>query len=171
MATYGNGLTAVYFAPIAGDGDIGTSWTELGSTEQDSMNWQSAAGQNTEFFIEEQTDPVLVKTQSGSNTITWNCLDFSPTKMEEMFGGTVTGAGTSGDPFIYAAPVGGVTSIERSIKIVNGEGDEFLIVRASVLPTFNASFSKNQIAKVTLTATILTPTKAATPAYKIKYAA
>jgi hypothetical protein len=171
MATYGNGLTSVSFAPIAGDGGIGTAWTELGSTEQGSMNWEGSEGTKQEFFIEEQTDPVLVKTQSGSNTITWNCLDFSPVKMEEMFGGTVTGAGTSGDPFIYSAPVGGVSAIERSLKIVNGDGDEFLIVRASVYPTFSASFAKDQIAKVKLTATILTPTKAATASYSIKYAA
>jgi hypothetical protein len=171
MATYGNGLTSVSFADIAGDGGIGTSWSELGSTEAGSMQWQGSEGTKTEFFIEEQTDPVLVKTQAGSNTITWNCLDFSPTKMEEMFGGTVTGSGTGGDPYIYHAPVGGVTAIERSLKVINGDGDEFLIVRASVFPVFNSAFAKDQVAKITLTATILTPTKANTPSFSIKYAA
>jgi len=170
MATYGNGLTSVSFADIAGDGDIGTTWVELGSTLQGSMKWEGAEGTKQEFFIEEQTDPVLAKTQAGSNVISWICVDFSPTKMEEMFGGTVTGAGTGGDPYIYHAPVGGVTAQEKSLKIINGDGDQFLIVRASVFPTFNSAFAKDQIAQISLKATILTPTKAATPAYSIKYA-
>lgn len=169
MAQYGNGLTSVSFADIAGDGDIGTVWAELGSTLQGSMNWAGAEGTKTEFFIEEQTDPVISKTQSGSNTVTWQCVDISPTKMQQMFGGTVTGTGTVGDPYIYHSPVGGVQAIEKSVKIINGDGVEFLIVRASVFAVFNSAFAKDQIAQITLTATILTPTKANTPAYSIKY--
>lgn len=171
MPVYGNGLTSVSIATIAGDGDIGTSWTVLGSTLAGSMKWEDSEGTKQEFFIEEQKDPVLSKTQSGSSTITWNFVDFSPAKMALLFGGTVTGAGTALDPYIYAAPVGGVQAIEKSLKIINGEGDEFLIVRASIFTAFNAAFAKDQIAQIQIKATILTPTKANTPAYKIKYAA
>lgn len=169
MAKYGNGLTSVSFADIAGDGDIGTAWAEVGSTLAGSMKWEGAEGTSQEFFIEEQNDPVLKKTQAGSNTISWVCVDISPDKMEEVFGGTVSGTGTSGDPYIYKAPVGGVVSKEKSLKIVNGDGVEFRIVRASVAATFSMAFAKDQISQVSIKATVLTPTKAATPAYSIKY--
>lgn len=171
MAKYGNALTKVEFADIAGDGGIGTVWAELGSTLRDSMKWTGAEGTKTEFFIEEQTDPVLSKTQKGSDVIDWVCVDISPTKMQEMFGGTVTGTGTSGDPYIYSAPVGGVVAREKSVRITNGEGDQFQIVRASIFPLFNSAFAAGQIAQIQIKATILTPTKANTPAWSIKYAA
>lgn len=170
MPKYGNGLTSVSFGTIANDGGIASSFTQLGSTLAGSMKWESAEGTKQEFFIEEQNDPVLSKTQSGSSTVSWTCVDISPVKMQEMFGGTVTGAGTTGDEYIYHAPVGGISAVEKSLKIVNGEGDEFLIVRASVFPAFSMAFAKDQIGQINIKATILTPTKANTPSYSIKYA-
>lgn len=171
MARYGNGLTSVSLADIAGDGGIGTVWSELGSTLAGSFKWEGAEGTKTEFFIEEQNDPVLSKTQKGSDTLTWICVDVSIDKMVEIFGGTKTGTGTAGDPYTYNAPVGGVVAREKSLKIVNGQGDTFYVVRASIFPMFTASFSKDQIAQIQIKATILTPTKANTSPWKVAEAA
>lgn len=169
MATYGNGLTSVSFGDIAGDGGPASVFTELGSTVQGTMNWTSQEGTATEFFIEESADPILRKTQPGANTVVWQCADIAPHTMQKLFGGTVTGAGTVVSPYIYAAPVGGIQAQEKSLRIVNGDGVEATICRASVSSQFNMAFAKDQISQITITATILKPTKAGEPAYKFKY--
>lgn len=168
-SVYGNGLMGVYLGTIAGDGGPATTWVELGDTFADSMNLTSAEGTKIEFFTEEKTNAFISKTQAGSKTLTWTCVNISAQNLQKLFGGTVTGAGTIGDPYIYRAPVAGVQAIERSIKVVNGDGVEFIFVRASVFPTFNIAFSKSQASQINITATILAPTKANQEDMFIKY--
>jgi hypothetical protein len=169
MAIYGNGLTSVSFGTIAGDGGPATTWEVLGSTVAGTMNWTSAEGTATEFFIEESDDPILRKTQSGSNTITWQCADISAQTMQKLFGGTVSGTGTVADPYVYDAPVDGVVAKEKSLKIVNGNGVVAVIPRASVSAQFNMAFAKDQVSQITITATILKPTKLNEPSYSFTY--
>lgn len=171
MSTYSNGLSYVGFGTIQNDGGPASTFTELGSTVAGSFQWTSAEGTATEFFIEESEDPILRKTQSGSNTVTWQCADVSPQVMQQLFGGTVTGDGSEASPYVYAAPANGITAQEKSLKFVSGNGLTVIVCRASVFANLSMAFAKDQVSNITITATILKPSKVNEPAYKINYAA
>lgn len=168
MSAYGNGLLSVELSPIAGDGGLGTAFVTLGNTLQDSASLTSAAGQTTDFNIEESDSPVLSITKAGAMTFKLSCVDVSADTLVLLFGGTKTGAGTVASPYIYTPPTA-IAAVEKSLRLTDLQGNILKVVRASVFPTFNWAFAKTKIAQVDITCTILTPTKPATKAFTITY--
>lgn len=169
-AKYGLGLVNISFSAIAGDGDFGTSFTVVGNTVAGSANLTSADDTTTDFNIEEQDDPVQsIVSAKGKKTLAWSCYDVDGATLVKFFGGTYTAYNATGPvqerwdaPAV--APV-----LYQSVKVVDKNGNELHIVRALITAKFNWSFAKDKLAQIDLTADILTPTKANTPAVSVLY--
>lgn len=245
MAKYGLGLVSVEMGAIAGDGGMGTVLEAIGNTFQGTATLTTEDPQTTDFFIEEQDDPIeSVVTQKGVTSLALSCVDVKASTLQKFFGGSVTpyiaaggvltlgvitpgssytngtytnvpltggsgsgatanitvsggevtavtivnkGAGYSGSDNLSAAAsdIGGTGSgfsvvvatvqaqeqkekweapttapdIERSIKITDKKGNIVEIPRAKIRANFNWSFTKDNLAQVNMTATVLTPTK------------
>jgi hypothetical protein len=257
MAKIALGLVSIKMGAIAGDGGMGTSLVDLGYTLKGSATMTTEDPQQTDFFIEEQDDPIdSVITQKGITSVQWSSVDISGAKLYKFFGGTLTegiavggvltlgsvtggssytngtysnvpltgGTGTGATANITvsggavtavtivnrgsgytaagalsaaAANIGGtgsgfsvpgatvqstlqlekweapatVPDIEQSLEISDKKGNKVEVVRAKIKAKLNISFTSDQIGQVDVVATVLTPTKAATPPYSITNAA
>jgi hypothetical protein len=159
MPKYSIGLTSIKIGAIAGDGGMGTSLTTVGSTVADTCILASEEGQTTDFLIEEQDDPVYsITSQKGKITLAWSCYDVDPDTLVLFFGGTKV----TGPPEGWEAP-DTIAEVEKSIEVVPKNGGKIEIVRAKIAAKFNWSLQKSKLAQIDLVATVLAPTKAATP--------
>lgn len=162
---YGLGLVTIEMGDIAGDGSMGTSLTAVGDTVQGTAQLTQEDGTNTDFNIEEEDDPILtLQTVKGKITLAWSCYNVSSDTLVKFFGGTVV----VGPPEKWEAPAS-IPELEQSIKLTDKRGNIIEIVRAKVNAKFNWSFTKDKLAQIDLTASILTPTAADTPPYTITY--
>lgn len=163
MSKYGWGLSKIEIAPIAGDGGIGTTWTQIGDTEQGSAVFTEEEGTTQEFFTEESDDPVFTgRTQPGAKTFSFSTNDVTPEQLLALKGGTVTGDGTA-TPKKWAAPLV-ETQIEKSLRLTLRTGQIIEVVRAKMVANLDWNLGKENLAKVAIVATVLKPTKANTPA-------
>jgi hypothetical protein len=163
MAKYSIGLTSLKLGAIAGDGGMGTTLVALGNTVADSCVLATEEGQTQEFKIEEQDDPVMtVQSEKGKTTLTWSSYDVDADILLKLFGGSVA----AGPPKVWSAP-DSVPILEQSIEIVPKSGGKIEIVRAQVIAKLQWNLNKTRLAQIDIVATVLAPTKAATPSMKI----
>lgn len=160
------GLVSISLGDPAVDGGMSTSLTAIGDTKKDSCQFTETDATKTEFFIEESDDAVeSFVSQKGVESVTWDTYNTTPQNLQRLFGGTVTGTGVLGDPYIWQPPAT-QTEVEQSIKIIDRHGNIFEIVRAKLSCKKNISFKATELGAVSITATILTPLKANTAKYK-----
>lgn len=168
---YGMGLTKVELGDIAGDGGMGTAFTQLGNTLSGTFQLLTAEGTRTDVFIEEQDNAAISTTKAGVATIKWSCIDVSADTLVKLFGGTKVAADVGNSiPEQWKAPMQ-IVAKEQSIKVTAPTGQVVKVVRVSIFPLFNWSFTKDKPAQIDITATILAPTKADTEPFSIEYAA
>lgn len=141
---------------IAPDGDVSTSFAPLGVTYKDSAIFEQSEEEDIEHGCEEFDDPAEVVSGSKKTTLNWELLDFSPETLVKVLGGAVKGNKWEGPA---------VTSdvIEKSIKIIPKKGGEIVIPRAKIKGRIVYNVARTGIARVAITAKVLTPTKAGTP--------
>lgn len=157
------GLTSIEIGAIAGDGGMGTTLAALGKTYQGTAKLQSADPETTDFYAEEDDDPIDKMVKLGARTLTWSIMDFTPATLAAVLGGTASG---TGDAATWEAPTSYV-DVEKSIKIVTKKNLKIEIPRAKITAKLNVDFGKTAMGLVDITATILTPTKAATAPIKV----
>lgn len=158
---YAWGLAKIEVADIAGDGGLGTVWTQIGDTEQGSAVFTESEGTIQEFFTEESDDPVFSgKSEPGSKTFTWSTNDLTPENIVILKGGEVTGDGTT-TPKTWVAPDTD-PEVEKSLRLTLRSGQVIEIVRAKLVSNLDWNLGKDNLGKVTVATTILKPTKAAT---------
>lgn len=167
---YGLGLVTIKIGAIAGDGGMGTSLVAVGNTVAGSANLTSADDTKTDFNVEEQDDPVQsIVSAKGAKTLSWSCYDVDGATLFKFFGGTYTAYNATGPVHEkWEAPLT-APALYVSIEVTDKNLNVMSIVRALVSAKFNWSFAKDKLAQVDLVATILTPTKAATPPITIVY--
>lgn len=164
MSKYGWGLAKIEIAPIAGDGGVGTSWTEIGDTEQGSANFSEEEGTTQEFYVEESDDPVFTaRTQPGAKSFVFGTNNVTPEQMVILKGGSVSGDGTT-TPKVWEAPLV-ESQIEKSLRLTLKTGQIITIVRAKMVSNLDWNLGKENLAKISVATTILKPTKAATAPY------
>lgn len=152
------GISTLKIGAIAGDGGMGTTLAAVGVTYRDSAELVQDDADVTPIECEESDDPTEVIEKLGNRTLRWSIMDYKPATLVKVLGGTVTGAGTSVDPFVWNAPTTS-PNIEQSIEIVSKTGFKIEIPRAKVMAKLNAKLVKNGVALVDIQAQVLTPTK------------
>ena len=156
------GITTLKIGEVAGDGGMGSTLAVVGATYRDSAELVQDDPEITDIESEESDDPVESIEKLGVRTLRWSIMDYTPATLVKVLGGSVTGAGTAGDPYVWNAPSTS-PDIEQSIEIISKKTIKFEIPRAKITAKLNAKLVKNGVALVDITAKVLTPTKAATP--------
>ena len=158
------GLTSIKVGSIASDGGMSTSLAILGVTEEGSATFTKEADEVKEFFCEESDDPIEIVSKKGKTIVEWSIVDFTPATLEKVLGGTV-------DVSVPLVPVWKApdvsAQIEKSIEIVTKKGVKIEIPRALINASVDLSLGKDKLGAIKIKATVLTPTKAATPSVSI----
>jgi hypothetical protein len=161
------GLTSIQVSDIAVDGGLGTTFAALGKTYKDTAELMGADPETFEHQSEESDDPEESVVTKGKITIKWSIFDTDADTLVKVLGGTSSGTAPNK---IWSAP-DTAANIEKSVKITPKAGKIINIVRAKIVAKINYKLSKNGIFMVDITATVLTPTKAATASITVGAAA
>jgi hypothetical protein len=160
------GLTIVKSGNIANDGGMGTTLTELlGATVKGSGTLTFTPPGLTDLEIEEVDDVWdEVPSSLGKWELKLDSYAVSAATMYKLFGGTFTPAVTGGSPSpaIWGMPAVFVP-IEQSIQMTTRSGEVLAAPRMKLMPAPNFATTKSDAFKLSLTGTILSPTKANTP--------
>jgi hypothetical protein len=157
------GLLKIEISDIAVDGGLGTVFAAIGKTYKDTADMQGADPEVFEHYSEESDDPEEVVITKGKVIVKWSIFDTDADTLVKVLGGTATG--TVPNKIWSSSDTGPI--ITKSVKITPKTGKVINIVRAQLVGKINYKLSKNGIFMVDIAATILTPTKAATPAFSV----
>jgi hypothetical protein len=160
-------LLKIEISAIAEDGGLGIDFDPLGKTYKDTAELMGADPEVFEHNSEESEDPEEIVTHKGKVTVKWSIMDSDADTLIKVLGGTSTGTAPNK---IWSAPDQAPT-IEKSVKITPKVGKVINIVRAKIVAKPNYKLASNGIFLVDITATILAPTKAATPSWSVGEAA
>lgn len=161
MGQANNGIEKIELGPIGVDGAMGTTLESLGYTEEDSVKITFEDATKTEFFAEEVDAAWYVTTKQGKKSFEFTIANPDPETLVAVFGGTVTGTGSS---MIYKAPAV-VPAIEQSLKITPKIGMGFNFPRVLVTAKFSDSMGRNSLLGVVVSCDILQPTKEGEPSF------
>lgn len=129
-----------------------TGYTPYGLTYQDTAKMSQEDGEETEFYAEEEDDPIEIIEKAGKITFSFSVMNPDLDTLTRLFGGTVASN-------IYAYP-DAAASIEESLIILPRKGLKFQVPRAKIKAKFNGEFSKKGLLLLEVTATVMKPTKA-----------
>lgn len=150
------GLEYIKVGDIAEDGDMGTVLAALGVTYKDTAELTQADHEETIHESEENDDPEEIITKRGKKTLKWSIMNYDPTTLVKVLGGTVTGVAPNE---VWNEP-DTTPDIEQSIEYKSKNGVITRIPRSKVVGKLNWKLSQKGVALVDITATIMTPTKA-----------
>jgi hypothetical protein len=165
MAKKVYGLKAITMGPVAGDGGMGTTLTEvLGATVKGTATLTSTTPETTEIEIEESDDLYdEIVTKAGAWSLAASTYNVSAATMLELFGGTVAAG-------VWSPPVDGTTvTVKRSVMAETRTGIRFRFVNMSLTATAEFAFDKTRLGQINWTGKVLKATKAATPAMSIDF--
>lgn len=160
------GLESLKIGAIAGDGGMGTTLAALGNTYENTCSMVQEDAESTEFFAEEVDDPVYVISKKGKTILEWAIMDWTPSVIVQVLGGTVTGTGAAA---VWKAP-SDIPEVERSIELVTKTDVQIDLPRVKLEGRLDSSFTRNEPALVRIRGTILTPTKVGEPPVMISKA-
>jgi hypothetical protein len=117
------GLVSIELAPIASDGGIGSNWEALGLTVKDSCVFNESDPTKTEFFVEENEDPIeSFVSQKGVDSISWSTNNTTGRAMYLLFGGTFTAYKTIATFGSITAGSGYTSAAYKSVPLTGGTG-------------------------------------------------
>ena len=154
------GLAKIEVAPLGVNGAMGTPLALIGNTAEGSCTIETADPEMTEFFVEEQDDPIHTAAKMAVTTITFQLAAPDLEQCAAVFGGEVSDE--EGQPLTWEYPSGLVT-IERSVKITPREGLIFSIPKAKITAKFTGQFGRSETLKVEVVVTVLKPAGNAAP--------
>ncbi|MBS4056504.1 MAG: hypothetical protein KGZ82_04215 [Bacteroidales bacterium] len=161
------GLKSIKIGAVELDGGMGTTLAALDGTFQGSASITQADGETTEFYIEEQDDPIEIVSKQGAITVEFSIVDLTPATLKKVLGGEITGVGDSAS---WSAPAE-APAIEQSIEIISLKNVKYEITRAKIEAKLDVKLSKKEMAVVVIKATVLSPTKEGEAKMKISQVA
>lgn len=159
------GLASIKLGAVGENGGMGTSLAVLGNTYQGTATLTQDDASETPFYVEEQDDPVEIEYTKGNTTLEFAIVDFSPATMVKVLGGKVTGVAPNEK---WDAPAD-IPVIEQSIEIITKKNLKIEIPRARIKAKLDLNFSKSEMGRILISATILKPTKADTAPYSTSF--
>lgn len=170
MSAVAIGLKNLYIGNIAGDGGMGTGLDKIDYAVIDTPLFSIPEGETTDFLIEQSDTPYYSKKTPGVPVFTVSIYGLSAAVLAKHFGGTYTPGATSADPGSWDAPDQILTQ-EKSIVAEHTQGGYLKIVRGAVSATADWNFQKNNLPRINLSISVLTPTKAGTKPFGFNEAA
>lgn len=157
------GIKSIKMGDVDAGGGMGTTLTVLGdgNTLEGTASFTKEEDEENEFFAEEYDDPIETIQKKGRATLEFCIVDFTPNTLVRVLGGKVNG--TSGN---WEAP-DVAPEIEQSVEVITKKDVLIQIVRGKVKGSIDSPLSKDDLGKVRVKVTALTPTLADTPAYEI----
>lgn len=165
------GLSKIEVGTIAQDGDIASTFEQLGYTYQDTCTMTQDDPETNEFYAEEEDDPVAAITKGGKVNFNFSLMNPSPEALVALMGGTASkSVNTLDDNDTWEAP-NSVSQVEKSVRITPVQGYRIDIPRMKLTAKFNAEFKKSGIFLVEVAGTVLVPTKSGVKKMKVTTAA
>ncbi|WP_259014453.1 hypothetical protein [Emticicia fluvialis] len=153
------GLAKIEVAPLGTDGAMGSPLATIGHTAEGSCTIETADPELTDFFIEEQDEPIHTAAKMAVTTITFQLAAPDLVQCQAVFGGNITGTGSAA---VWNYP-SSLEKIEKSVKITPKEGIVFKIPRAKITAKFTGQFGRSETLKVEVVITVLKPAGNAAP--------
>ena len=163
MGLFNLGVSAIELAPIAPDGDVGTTFAALGKTQEGTTKLNFGDATITELKVEESSVAADSYAEPGEKTVEFTVADPDLDTLASVFGGTKSGTGAAAK---FSAPSGSVT-IERSLKITPNKGMIWTFPRVSITAKFTTDVGKTTWVGVVVTAKVLEPTKSGVAAWSV----
>lgn len=140
-------------------GEVGLASTRnaIGLTYQDSCKLTQDDAETTDFYAEEEDDPVVSISRAGKTVVEFDLMDPSPDDMVTLMGGAASksSAGLS-DNDVWSAPAK-APSIYKSLELDPEQGLNIQISRAKIEAKINGEFSKKGMTLVHVKATVSKP--------------
>lgn len=127
-----------------------TGYQAYGLTYQDTANMAEEDGEETEFYAEEEDDPIEVITKAGKITFNFSIMNPTLEVLKRLFGGEIAAD-------VWAYP-DAKAEVEESLLIIPRKGLKFQVPRAKIKAKFNGEFSKKGLLLLEVTATVMKPT-------------
>jgi hypothetical protein len=162
------GLKSLYMGALQSDGDISNTFELVSNAVIDTPLLTIAEGTKTDFEIEDSDDPYYSKTIPGAKTFAASFYGISAAMLAKFFGGVASIGPASGND-TWEAPAQFPT-YERSIIAEHSQGGHLIVARASVSATADWAFQKNNLPKINIVATVLSPQKVGVVAFKFNTA-
>lgn len=134
--------------PSAGD-FAETGYNVFGLTYEDTCKMSQDDPETTEFYAEEEDDPVEITEKQGKITFAFSIMNPDITTLTRLFGGTVASD-------VYAYP-DTVNTVEESVIIKPRKGLMFQVPRMKLVSKINGEFSKKGLLLIEVAGTVLKP--------------
>jgi len=165
------GLSKIEVGTIANDGDIASTFEQLGYTYKDTCTMSQDDAQEDEFYAEEEDDPVASISTAGKTNFAFSLMNPSPEAMVTLMGGTASKSSQElTDNDTWEAP-NKIEQIEKSVRITPVQGFRIDVPRMKLTAKINAEFKKSGIFLVEVKGTVLVPTKSGVKKMKATTAA
>lgn len=134
--------------PAAGDFKE-EGYTAYGLTYEDTCKMSQDDPETTEFYAEEEDDPVEITEKQGKITFAFSIMNPDLDTLKRFFGGEVASD-------IYAYP-DTVATVEQSVIILPRKGLKFQVPRMKLNAKINGEFSKKGLLLLEVKGTVLKP--------------
>lgn len=126
-----------------------TGYEPFGLTYEDTCKMSQEDPETTEFYAEEEDDPVESIDKAGKITFTFSIMNPDLTTLNRLFGGEV-----ATDIWSYPDTV---STVEESVIILPKKGLKFQIPRMKLTAKINGEFSKKGLLLIEVTGTVMKP--------------
>lgn len=127
-----------------------TGYTAFGLTYEDTCKISQEDPEVTEFYAEEEDDPVETVEKQGKITFTFSIMNPDLPVLKRLFGGEIASD-------IWSYP-DAVNTVEESIIILPKKGLKFQVPRMKLVAKINGEFSKKGLLLIEVTGTVMKPT-------------
>jgi len=134
--------------PTAGNFDE-KDYTAFGLTYEDTCTMSQDDPETTEFYAEEEDDPVEIMEKQGKITFAFSIMNPELETLKRLFGGEIASD-------VYAYP-DAVSTVEESVIILPRKGLKFQVPRMKLTAKINGEFSKKGLLLVEVAGTVMKP--------------
>jgi len=128
---------------------VETDYKVFGLTYEDTCKMSQEDPETTEFYAEEEDDPVETIEKQGKITFTFSIMNPDLDTLKRLFGGEV-----ASDVWSYPDVV---NSVEESVIIIPRKGLKFQVPRMKLTSKINGEFSKKGLLLIEVTGTVMKP--------------
>lgn len=157
------GIKSMMFSKLAPDGGVGTDWKSYGDTLEGTFDWTTEDGTPFEVRVEEKTSAIFTRTTAGNSILSWEIPNAKLEDWAELLDGD----------YDLASKTFSAKSISReqelSVKMETMTGNVFTFTRVNVVAKVgNGAFGRENTINISISGTLLDPTKADAPLYTNK---